>query len=400
MWVILLTGAGCVYAGSRWLEAGPVEVAVARASFEDVDASVSTSGKVVPVSEFQARASFAGVVEKVFVQVGDQVRPGQMLVKMKDSFALQRLAAATVGVDTAKVNSENIERNGSQEDRIASAGERQRALLEQTAATNGLATAKALEATGAASPAEVNGATRRLEEANVTLQTLDRKQTDRYSAADRVAWKARLAEAKAGLAAEKVSFANANIVSPIAGTVNLVPVTANDFVGAGADLLHVADLNRIEIRAYFDEPDIGKLHVGQIVRVTWEGRPNETWTGHIKYAPLAVMALGKRSVGDCTISVDDPKQELLPNTSVNVSTVFERRTNVLTVPREALHTDGAATFVYRVSGERLVRTPVEVGVLNLEHVEVKKGIGPNEEIALHTLDNSNLRHDLRVRASR
>jgi multidrug resistance efflux pump len=66
-----------------------------------------------------------------------------------------------------------------------------------------------------------------------------------------------------------------------------------DFVPMGAELLHVADLKRMEIQAFFDEPDIGELAVGQPVRIVWDARPEDLWTGHIKRAPLAAMPLAR-----------------------------------------------------------------------------------------------------------
>ena len=393
----LIIGLCCAYGASQWLKAEPVGVATGKAGYQDVDASVSTTGKVVPVNEFQARASFSGVVEKVFVHVGDQVQPGQMLVKMKDPFAAQRVAAATVGLLAAQENRENVTHGGSQEERINSAAERRHAQLEQTAAANALASLQQLQQSGAASQAEINGATKRLEDANATVQMLNDRSEKRFSNEDKATWAMRVVDARASLQAEKTSLANANITSPIAGTVNLIPVSPNDFVNAGADLVHIADPNRIEIRAFFDEPDIGKLHVGQQVSIFWEGAMDKSWVGHIKYAPLAVTVSGRRNVGDCTIDVDDPRGQLLPNTNVNVSTVYVRRKGVLTIPREALHTDGPATYVFRVVGDRLVQTPVEVGVVNLDRVEVKKGFGVEDTFALHAVDNSVLRDGLKIK---
>lgn len=377
-----------------------LEVRVASPSYQDIESSVSTIGRVVPVGEFQARANFSGMVEKVYVQLGQKVSPGQLLIKMKDPFASSRVAAANAALQSVKVNNENVQLNGSQEDRINFAAERARAELEQSTAAKALSALKQLEKNGSASDSEVVAAEQRLRTADATLQALNERSGNRYSAKDVASWKAKVAEAQASLDAEKVTFANANIMSPISGTVYLLPVLQYDFVPMGADLLRVADLTKLEIRANFDEPDVGKLIVGQPVKIKWDGKPDQTWQGHIKHAPMAVVTSGPRSVGECTIEVDDYKGDLPANTNVDVIVTTKRSTHALTIPREALHTEGSANFTYRVVGERLVKTPVEVGVVNLAGVEIAKGLTSNDVIALHALNNQELRDSLKIQEVR
>ena len=377
-----------------------LEVRVASPTFQNIESSVSTIGKVVPVGEFQARANFSGMVEKVYVQVGQKVSPGQLLIKMKDPFARSRVAAANAALQSVEVNNENVERNGSQEDRINFAAERTRAELEQSAAVKALSALKQLKQNGSASDSEVVAAEQRLRAADASLQALNERSTNRYSAKDTASWKAKVAEAQASLDAEKVTFANANITSPISGTVYLLPVMQYDFVPMGADLLRVADLTKLEVHANFDEPDVGKLMVGQPVKIKWDGKPGQIWQGHIKHAPMAVVTSGPRSVGECTIEVDDSKGDLPANTNVDVVVTTKSSTHAMTIPREALHTEGSANYAYRVVGDKLVKTPVDIGIVNLAGVEITKGLSPNDVIALHALNNQELRDSLQIREVR
>jgi HlyD family secretion protein len=377
-----------------------LEVRVASPTYQDIESSVSTIGKVVPVGEFQARANFSGMVEKVYVQLGQKVSPGQLLIKMKDPFASSRVAAANAALQSVEVNDENVKLNGSQEDRINFAAERTRAELEQSAATKALSALKQLKQNGSASDSEVIAAEQRLRAANASLQALNERSKNRYSAKDAASWNAKVAEAQASLDAEKVTFANANITSPISGTVYLLPVLQYDFVPMGADLLRVADLTKLEIRANFDEPDIGKLMVGEPVKIKWDGKPEQIWQGHIKHAPMAVVTSGPRSVGECTIGVDDSKGDLPANTNVDVIVTTKRSTHAMTIPREALHTEGSANYAYRVLGDRLVKTPVDVGIVNLAGVEITKGLTSNDVIALHALNNQELRDSLKIQEVR
>lgn len=375
------------------------EIFAASAQYQDMQRLVTTNGTVFPTNEFQARAFWPGIIEKVYVELGDKVKPGQLLVTMKDPFALSRLATANAALQSAKVNEQDIRDGGSQEQRIGLHGDLQGAEIAEAQDAKSLAALKRLQQQGAASEAEVNAAQEKLKAAEASLATLQKKSTDRYSAGDLKSAQAHTADAQATLEAAKIQFGNANITSPIAGTVYSIKVVDYDWVPVGTDLIRVANLNNVEVRAYFDEPEIGKLKAGQPVTITWDGRPGRVWHGHIKQAPIAAMALGPRSVGECMIAVDDAKEDLLPNTNVILTVTLQRRTHALAVPRAALHADGAEYYVYRIVDGHLQRTPVQVGIVNLDRVEIDKGLAPNDQVALSAVNNSELRDGMPVQVA-
>lgn len=374
-----------------------VEVWTAPAVYADLSQQVTTNGTVIPTNEFQARANFPGIIEKLFVELGDKVKPGQMLVRMRDPFANARLATANSALQAARAGNENTLKGGSQEERIALAGDLRRAEQAQMDAAKQLATLKDLQKKGAASAAEIASAEQRLESANVTLHTLDQKSIRRFSQQDLRSAAAHVRDAQEALSSAKLQFANANISSPMSGTVYEVQVSAYDFVPMGGDLLRVADLGSVEVRAYFDEPEIGKLQAGQPVKILWNGKPDRQWHGHIKQAPVAAMALGPRSVGECIIKVDDSKEDLLPNTNVMVTVTIQRHHHVLTIPRAALRTDGPSNFVFRVLDGKLQKVPVTVGIVNLDRVEITHGLAETDVVALNAVNNRNLQEGISVR---
>lgn len=375
-----------------------VGVLTAQAAIGDIDNRVTTNGSVVPISEFQARANFPGIVEKVYVELGDRIHAGQMLVSMKDPFAAARITGANSALALAQVGQRNIQNGGTPEELITSAGDVEHARQAQAQAQHSLAALKQLQQQGAASAAEVDAAQRKLDDADTTLATLEKRMTGRFDASDAKSARERVVDAEANLQSAKIQFDNANIASPMSGTVYAVQVSPWDFVPMGADLVRVADLKNVEIRAYFDEPEIGKLKAGQPVTIRWDGRPGREWHGHIKQAPVAAVALGPRSVGECVITVDDAKEDLLPNTNVMVTATIQRHMHVLTVPRTALYVAGQSYVVYRVVDGRLRRTPVQTGIINLDRAEIAGGLAPGDTVALNTVDNRALTDGLSVRA--
>ena len=375
-------------------------VRVAPVTHQNLVSPLSTNGKVEPIDEFQAHAPAAGIVERLYVQVGQKVKAGQLLVKMDDADAVSRMASATTSLRSAEIAAADINRGGTQEERTALAADLSRAQLQQQQASKDLAALQLLQQKGAASASEVASAQARLDQANSSLQSVQARQNGRFGPGDRSRAAAQLAEARAALASGRSSYAGANLRAPFAGTVYSIPVAEYDFVPAGDDLLDVADLDHIQVRAYFDEPDIGKLSTGQPVKIVWDAKPLQTWHGHIARTPTTVISYNTRSVGECIITVDDAKGELLPNTNVTVTVTISQRFNVLSVPREAVHTEAGTSFVYRVIDGKLVRTPVQIGLANLNRVEIASGLSEADTVALNATSNRDLSDGLKVRTVR
>ncbi|RZU43511.1 efflux RND transporter periplasmic adaptor subunit [Edaphobacter modestus] len=374
-----------------------VEIKATPVTHQNLLSSLSTNGRVEPVEPFQAHAQAPGVVAKIDVQVGQKVKKGDLLLKMEDADAVSRLATANASLSSAQATLHDIQQGGTQEERLSMAADLSRAQQQKDQAEKSLAALRQLQQKGAASASEVAAAEQRLQTANASLQSVQQRQTQRYSATDRSKVTAQLNDARASVAAAQNTYGNANIRSPLAGTVYSIPVTTYDFVNTGESLMDVADLNRIQVRAYFDEPEIGKLAVGQAVKITWDAKPDATWHGHISRAPSTIIVYGTRNVGECIITVDDAQGDLLPNTNVVVTVTVSQRFNVQSIPREALHTEGTNDYVYRVVQGKLVRTPVQVGVQNLNRVEIISGLTEKDTVALNATSNRDLSNGLAVK---
>jgi HlyD family secretion protein len=396
LWVIFLAAIALVVLGARMFTHEPVEVRVAAVNHQNLLSSVSTNGKVEPIDEFQAIATTPGIVSKIYVDVGQKVKTGDRLIKLDDSDAVAKLATANSTLQAAEANLHDLNQGGTQDERIGLSGDLSRSQLQQQQAASDLAALKQLQQKGAASPSEVTAAEQRLQNAESSLKGLQMRSTQRYSTTDRSRAEAQLADAKAAVSAAQASYAGVNIRSPLSGTVYSIPVSTYDFVPAGENLMDVADLNRIQIRAYFDEPEIGKLAIGQAVKIVWDAKQGQVWHGHISRAPTTVITYGTRFVGECIIAVDDARGDLLPNTNVTVTVTTSQRFNVLSIPREALHTEGG-DFVYRVVAGKLVRTPVQSGVVNLTRAEILSGLTEKDTVALSATTNRELSNGLAVK---
>jgi HlyD family secretion protein len=365
---------------------------------QDIVSTVSTNGRVEPSNEFQAHAPMAGVVGKVFVGLNQQVKTGQELVKMDDSGARKAVAEAAAALASAKSNLDSLQHGGTQDERLSASGDLQSAQLQQKQAQATLNSLKQLQAQGAASASEVSAAEQRLNQANAKVSLLQQRRTGRYSTDDIDVQRSQVAQAQASLDAARTELADVDIYAPFGGTVFAIPVHQYDFVNAGDMLLKMADLSKMQVRAYFDEPEIGKLAIGQPVTIVWDAKPNRIWHGHVLEAPTTVITYnGTRNVGECLISVDDANGDLLPNINVTVKVTTLNRSNVLSLPREALHTEGTSNFVFKIVDGHLQKTPVSVGVVNLTRVEITGGLQSSDLVALGATTEDDLSNGLKVK---
>jgi len=153
-------------------------------------------------------------------------------------------------------------------------------------------------------------------------------------------------------------------------------------VPGGELLVQEADLTRVLVRAFVDEPDIGRLQVGERVEITWDAIPGRIWTGTVNTVPSTVKPRGSRNVGETTCLIDNHDLRLLPNINVGVTIVAAEHNNVLTLQRDALRMDESKPYVFRLVGDRLKRQPVQFSLQNLTRVEITDGLAEGEKVAL------------------
>jgi len=297
---------------------------------------------------------------------------------------------------SAQATYNDMLRGGTQEERISLNGDIQRTLADRDQAQHDVATLKKLQLTGAASANEVAAAELRVATANASLQLLQERKTERYDAGDVERAKAAFEEAQTAYAAAQSILSQANVTAPFAGTVYSIPVSTSEYVQQGALLLSIANLSKMQVRGYFDEPEIGKLRVGQPILIEWDARPGQEWHGHIARVPSTIITYGTRNVGEVLITIDDAGESLLPNTNVRVTVVTANEPNALNVPREALHTDRGKSYVFRIVRGTLRRTEVTVGNFNLTQVEILKGLKEGDVVALGSTNGQPLVNGLPV----
>ncbi|HSZ60390.1 MAG TPA: efflux RND transporter periplasmic adaptor subunit [Terriglobales bacterium] len=347
---------------------------------------VSTNGKIEPLNNFEAHAPVATSVQRVLVKEGDAVKKGQLLVILDDAEARAQAARAQTLLKAAQADLSATERGGSQEEVLSLDAQLVKARADRDVAQHNVDALKKLAAEGAATAGEVREAESTLATAEAQLTFLKQKQTKRYSNADLAHVEAQRVEADATYEAAQDVLSKSNVRAPFDGIVYSLPAKQGGFVAAGDLLLQVADLRKVLVRAFVDEPDVGRLTAGDAIEVTWDAVPGRVWHASVTAIPSTVKLHGTRNVGETTSIIDNKDLKLLPNINVGVTIVVAQHDHVLVVPREAVRMDDTRPYVLEVSGHELKRRDVETSLSSLTQVEIKSGLSANDVVAISSIN--------------
>lgn len=370
-------------------------VRTAKVERQDIHTGIITNGKVEPIEFRDLRAEVEGEVTRVLVREGDAVQQGQRLVELS-----RRQTASVVEHARAELaETENalrlLEQGGTALELRELRTELELAEREREDAAQVVVENERLVEKGAVARLELEQSRMRLARAEGELSILEQKLSNRYEAEDRERAGARVQAARAALDLAQSRQRSTTVVSPLDGVAYEVSVRSGDYVRSGDLLVRAGDLNRVRVRVFVDEPDLGRVASAQPVLVTWDGLPGKQWQGEVERLPSKVEEVGTRTVGEVSCTLDNPEMEMIPNMNVNVEIVTESRPLVLTLPREAVIEDGGDQHVYLVRDGALLRQPVQTGISNPARVEIRQGLQEGDEAAL--AGEEPLREGMRVR---
>jgi HlyD family secretion protein len=389
-----------VFLAARFFLRDRLPVRVARLEHEMLQNTVSTNGHVEPVTPYQFYSPLATTVKAVYAQEGDLVHSGKLILQLDDVAARAQVASAESAVKTAQAALDAATHNGTQAEQQTASAEVEQDRLARDQAQHDLDALTRLASTGAASPGEVTAARERLETAQASLNAAQQSSQHRYSPGEIARAQAALNDAEAALAAARHIEAQTAYYAPVTGTIYTMDAAPSEFVETGKLLIEMADLHQERVRAYFDEPDLGRLAMGQKVAISWDAKPGREWHGHISRLPVTVVTYTTRNVGEVLVDLDGSEDDLLPDTNVTVTVTISSEPNALSMPREALHEQNGSYFVYKVVGDELQRVTVTIGPPNTTQVPILSGIQEGDVVATGTTNGQPLQEGVPIKEVR
>jgi HlyD family secretion protein len=356
---------------------------------DNLISSISSNGKVEPISPFVMRAPLETFVEKVTGVEGQQVKKGQLLLELNVRDARAQLDDAQARLLRAQDELRAAQGGGKTDEaaRVAAdlakaQGDRDRLLRNHDALQRLIAKQAATRDELAANDLALSNA-----QAEVKRLLAAKQEFDHGVKLDAGRSALQVQQIQSEMASLRSKVATARITAPTDGTLYSLPVKTGDYVKTGELLAEMADLHRVRVRAFIDEPELGGLVPDEPVKITWDALPNRAWEGRTKVIPKQVVQHSTRSVGELLCDVENQKLELLPNINVDVKIHSNERTNVLTVPRAAVDAESGHRYVFVVTKNalgktRLARRELQLGIADSTNFEVVSGLQENEMVAL------------------
>ena len=296
---------------------------------------VRVSGNI-EITDAAASFKIAGRVTERLVTEGDVVKAGQIIAKLDDIDLKQEVNLRGAEVEAARASLKELHagfrpeeiqeatatlaRVKAEEERYKKDYERQQGLFQKEVISQ-----RELEATRMS----YETASAKVREAE--QQLILRKKGFRVEQIEQ--GEAKLQQAQQALDIAQTRLSYATLVSPFDGLVLSKSIEPGEYVSAGTPIVTIGQLNNVWLRAYIDETDLGRVHVGQSAKVKTDSYPNKTYPGQIsfissesEFTPKTVQTEKERVrlVYRIKIDISNPEMQLKPGMPADAEIALQK----------------------------------------------------------------------------
>ncbi|MGD8562247.1 MAG: efflux RND transporter periplasmic adaptor subunit [Desulfarculaceae bacterium] len=184
--------------------------------------------------------------------------------------------------------------------------------------------------------------------------------------------------AQGNLREARVRYDQGMVRSPIDGRVNKLHVDPGEYVGAGAAVADLVNMDRIRINLNVPELDVRYLKVGQKARVTVDAYPGEHLTGQIDF--VAFKADPATKTFKVRVVVDNQEGRIRPGMIARVALLRRLIPQAVTAPLFALVDKGGERLIFvEENGVAHART-VNLGVIDGDQIQITEGLKPGDNL--------------------
>ncbi len=342
--VVVVVLAGLAYVNLTLTRPSGTTVNTEKVQLRDLEAIVTSSGKVQPRRTVKVSNEASGKVLKLIVREGDEVTKGQVLVEI-DPTQLQTtvenrdasLASVRSQLSQMEMQVENTKVSLSQSEETLKRAEAQ--------FQSGLLSREQLER----AQNDVKTQTANLASARQGILTQQQ----------------RVKQEEANLASAQIDFTKVKVLSPITGIVTQRLIEEGEMarynvLSGGTDLLAIADMSGIDAEIEVDETDIPFVRIGQPTKVTIDAIPGKEFKGHVTEVGNSPITTGAAAAGRATnfkvkVTIDDPVANVRPGFTCTAVITTATRQKVTAVPIQAMT---VRELVFDAAGEVVKETPL------------------------------------------
>ncbi len=330
--VLALAGGGAWWWTQR-AQTDAVSYRTAKIERGNLQATVSASGAVNPVTQVSVGTQVSGQIKELYADFNSEVKAGQLIALIDPETFEYRVRSAQADVDSARaavltaqanIAASNAAVSRAKVDQIEAQRdwERQQSLVEkQFVAQNVADKARALVASSSES---VKAAEAQL---GVTQAQIKSAQ-------------ANVAQRESALAQARIDLSRTKITSPVNGIVIKRAIEKGQTVAASLsspELFVIAqNLSDMQVDASIDESDVGRIRTGQKASFTVDAYPGQTFEGVVKQVRKAAQNVANVVTYVAVVGFTNVGDKLLPGMTANVRLVTDLRENVLKIPNAAL----------------------------------------------------------------
>jgi HlyD family secretion protein len=360
----------------------PPAVTFTRVKRETLVSTLPTNGKAEPFEWQAVHAQADGLVNRVDAVEGHTVEKGAVLAVISDPTRQSEIDAAAAKVAEAEANVASLEAGPRPAELTEIDNATARANLELQEAERELATSQRLAEKQAATAAEVTAARDKVDQIKVLIAGLDKRRRNVTPQPDIAAARARLQDARVALKLAQQQAAQTEIHAPLSGVIYGLAIRPGAYLSTGDLVTNIGQMDRLRVRVYIDEPELGRVALGQPVTITWQALPDKQWTGTVEKKPTAIEPLGSRQVGQVICAIENTGRLLIPGTNVDATIRTGEVADALTIPKETLRHDATGDYVFVLQGDAIEMRRVKTGNSSVTRIQVKEGLQESDSVAM------------------
>ncbi|MFQ5818110.1 MAG: efflux RND transporter periplasmic adaptor subunit [Terriglobia bacterium] len=346
--------------------------------------SVVATGKIEPLAKVEIKSKASGILKELFVDYGDPVNQGQVLVELDKEELAARVREARANLQAAQANLEAAKATY-EKNKIEAEGP------DVPFFQRSLERAQQMLSDGLIAQAALDEAEKNFHLARNRQLVAQRNVLVTNAEAARAA--AQVAQAQAALERAEEDLRNSTIVSPLDGLVLARHVEVGDAVssilvrGSQATLvLTLGDVSEVYVKGKVDEADIGQVYLGQPARIVVESFKDKEFVGQV--SKISPMGVEKDNVTtfEVLVTIDNPSGELKANMTANAEIILEERDDVLLIPETAVIYDRERKTFVEVPDPRADngrrKVAIAIGISNGIKTEVQAGLQEGDTVIL------------------
>ena len=340
-----------------------------------VQREVDLSGTLLSPDQAKISSEVAGIIREVRVQLGTEVKAGDVLVRLEPrelQFALDRTESALrqveaqLGIDRAK------DKQPPADDQIASV---RQAMANRDDAKATFDRAQQLNGRGLLTRADRDTAETRLKVTDANYQ----------AALDTVhSLKASLQDRRASYELAQKKLADAVIKAPVAGSISERLVQPGEFIRENTPVATIVQMSPLKLKTAIQEKHASLIHPGQSVEFDVEAFLNRKFKGKIAYVSPAVDQATRTFAVEAI--VDNSDRQLKPGFFAKGVVLTSVDEQVIAVPEDAVSTLAGVSTVYVIENGKARQQQISLGARQNKRVEVTSGLKGDELLATANLN--------------